>query len=59
MLSIDPSVIVEIVDYLEQHPQVLRLSSYFDCKLILYNAMTLMTVLLVFFFEAAMNVVRY
>ena len=33
ILSADPSVIAEIVDYLEEHPSVLQLSSYFDCEL--------------------------
>ena len=30
MLLADLSVIVEIVEYLEQHPHMLRLEGYFD-----------------------------
>ena len=53
-------MIVEIVDYLEENPQVLQLTGYFDCKLIMFSVLALILVMAVhsvFFFEAAMNVV--
>jgi len=34
--AVDPSVLYQIIDYLDKHPEVVKVESYFDCALI-YN----------------------
>ena len=61
---VDKSVVYEIIDYLDKHPEVLKVDGYFDCELVKYYKLLIylcciLFLYVVFFYMAAMNTVQY